>query len=285
MHPGEFKVLETNDNSYTYEFPPIGKARIAMPTYIAFQNARDFKHPELAGICRNAFEDGIEPPLLTSDFIANGLKNIPYPKTFKEKARHFLKYLYTHGGDDYYEFYFQSNKDYPIAFVTNEQEFNKIIEHLEEKHFLKFNPIRMAGHRVDYWETTLTEFGIEEVEKELPKIPMHGLVVQEITTGDKAIDLKINHTKRLFFEQPQTVNNMRSACETLSYILEPYREDCVSLFGKKDIDTFFNMVNNFEIRHNKESTMKIQHPEQLEWVFYSLLNTINTYTKLKFKYQ
>ena len=74
---------------------------------------------------------------------------------------------------------------------------------------------------------------------------------------------------------------MRSACESLSYVLEPLREELPKYFHKQDVSDFFNIVNNFDIRHNKDHTKKLIHPEQLEWGFYSLLNTINTYVKLK----
>ena len=77
------------------------------------------------------------------------------------------------------------------------------------------------------------------------------------------------------------MDKMRSACEVLSYILEPLRKDLEKYFKQKDISDFFQLVNNFDIRHNKESTKDIIHEEQLEWVYYSLLNTINTYTKLQ----
>ena len=74
---------------------------------------------------------------------------------------------------------------------------------------------------------------------------------------------------------------MRSACENLSYVLEPLRKDCEVLFTKSDTNVFFKIINDFDIRHNKNTTKQIEFPEQLEWIFYSLLNTINTYTKLK----
>ena len=52
---------------------------------------------------------------------------------------------------------------------------------------------------------------------------------------------------------------------------------------KGDTETFFNLINSFDFRHNKESTKNIEHEEQLEWIFYSLLNSINTYYKMKKK--
>src|SRR5205823_301894 len=128
-----------------------------------------------------------------------------------------------------------------------------------------------------YWGVQLTDIGIDEVEKELPKVPMIGLVNQDITTGDSDIDEQINHAKDLFYQEPQTFERMRSACEALSYVLEPLREETKKYFKSKDIEDFFQIINTFDIRHNKDSTKTIVYEEQLEWVFYALLNTVNTY--------
>jgi hypothetical protein len=64
--------------------------------------------------------------------------------------------------------------------------------------------------------------------------------------------------------------------------MEPLRKELDELF-KCDAEYFFRILNEFTIRHNKERTKSIENPEQLEWVFYSLLNTLNTYVKLKRK--
>lgn len=79
------------------------------------------------------------------------------------------------------------------------------------------------------------------------------------------------------------MDDKRSACETLSFVLEPLRKDLTSFFSTGDVSDFFLLVNRFDIRHNKTSTTSLVHEEQLEWVFYTLLNTITTYTKLKRK--
>jgi len=277
----EGRVLPQVDGAYTYEYRLIGKARIALPTYLSFERTRDFKHYDLAGICRNAFEDGKEPPLIDTEFTTNGIKNILVPKTIREKADHLLKFMYKKGGKDSSDFEFVSLYDFTIAYATGEKEFNKIMRNLETRNLIQIDAnLGMSGHTVVYRGVMITELGLAEVEKDLPNIPMISLVDQEIATGDAEIDSTINHAKKTFFDAPQSMDKMRSACETLSYVLEPLRKECESLFGQKDIDAFFSIVNSFDIRHNKDSTKRIQYPEQLEWVFYSLLNTINTYSKL-----
>jgi hypothetical protein len=132
-----------------------------------------------------------------------------------------------------------------------------------------------------YLGVKMTNSGKEEAKKVLPKMPLFGLVNQTLTTGDIERDEKINHARELFFSEPLSMDKMRSACETLSYVLEPLQKSLKNYFGEKDISDFFKIVNTFDIRHNKDATKKIVDEEQLEWVFYSLLNTINTYAKLK----
>lgn len=284
LSENEVKIHPQISSLFIYETPQIGKVKLAYSTYLEFNNNRSFKHPELAGVCRNAFEKKEEPPIIDSDFITQGITKLSVPKTFKEKVRHLLNFLYKNGGNDYAKFTLDSLKDYPLVYATGEEEFNRVMKHLVDKYFIHVDtPIGMAGHRINYLGVTLTDIGLEEVEKELPKMPMIGLVNQEINSGDPEINETINHAKNLFFEVPQTLDKMRSACESLSYVLEPLKKDCERLFGKKDTNDFFQIVNEFDIRHNKHTTKQIQYPEQLEWVFYCLLNTINTYTKLKLK--
>ena len=115
-------------------------------------------------------------------------------------------------------------------------------------------------------------------------MPLFSLVDQKITTGDSSVDVKIEHARALFFNELPTPDKMRSACEALIFILEPLRDELKGLFND-DTEAFFNIVNNFTIRHNKVKTKSINTPEQLEWIFYSLLNTINTYVKMKRRVQ
>ena len=140
----------------------------------------------------------------------------------------------------------------------------------------------MASQKL-FKNVEITTWGLEEVEKQLPQIPLIGLVDQEITTGNIAVDEKINHAKNLFFSSSSTLDDKRSACETLSFVLEPLRDDLNSFFSTSDVSDFFQIVNRFDIRHNKSTTINLVHEEQLEWVFYTLLNTIATYVKLKKK--
>jgi hypothetical protein len=275
------EIDEITESILSYTYPSVGLVKIAIPTLLTFINNREYKHPILAGICRNAYEKSIELPVINQDLI-NSLSNITYPKAFKEKTKHFLKFIYEKGGNDFKTFDINNNRDYPICYCENEEELSRILDYLEENYLVKWDSkMAMARNFCIYLKLQLTDYGIEEVEKDLPKIPMIGLVNQKITTGNEEVDDKINHAKKLFLEEPQTIDRMRSACETLSYVLEPLRQNVKQYFKTKDTEDFFNIVNNFDIRHNKDTTKEIEHPEQMDWIFYSLLNTINTYTKLK----
>ena len=261
-----------------YVFHPVGRVKIAHPTYVSFLN--DPKpRPLLAGICRNRFEKNEAPILINQDFLENGIKSHVYPKEFMEKVHHLLTVLYNKGGKNYKNFDLHSSLDFPLCYCDNDEEFERIIEYLHaEKKFITYwgKPDPSGRYYIK-----LTELGIKEAEKGLPQVPLIGLVNQIISTGNSEIDSTINHAKELFHFQPPSMEKMRSACESLCYVLEPLRDKLELHLKHKDVQDFFNIVNNFDIRHNKEYTKEIKSPEQLEWVYYSLLNTINMYTKLQ----
>jgi hypothetical protein len=187
------------------------------------------------------------------------------------------------GGKENHKFRMTSFEDFALAYSSPE-EFTRIIDQLESDYFITIdNKTGTLEKHEFYFGLKLTNSGREEVEKDLPKIPMYGLINQNITTGNTEIDDQINHARELFFSENPTLEKMRSACETLSYVLEPIKDDLVNYFSQKDVKTFFQLVNSFDIRHNKDSTINLEYEEQLEWIFYTLLNTINAYTKLKLR--
>jgi len=241
------------------------------------------RHWIIAGICKDRTLQNEAPILIDSHFIREGYKKLNPPTEFEEKCNHFLKYLYQFGGKENKEFEFYSTRHFSFAFADPE-EFTRVIDQLKSEYFItvrKTHPMgREKGHQL-YMGVKMTNSGKEEAKKSLPKLPLFGLISQQITTGNYEVDEKINHARELFLDDLPTLDKMRSACETLSYVLEPLRDDLKSYFSQKDVSDFFQIVNTFDIRHNKDTTKNLVHEEQLEWVFYSLLNTINAYTKLK----
>jgi hypothetical protein len=280
LKEGELKsVLGT---TIEYETEYVGKVKITIPAYQELLTG-NFERYIIAGICKDRTLRKEEPVLIDSNFIREGYKSLNPPTDFEEKCNHFLRYLYKNGGRENNEFEFNSMKHSPLAFA-NPGEFTRIIDQLKTEFSITIRKIHPMGrdksHQI-YMGVKLTSSGKEEAKRGLPQMPLFGLISQVIATGDNEVDEKINHARELFFDNPQTIDKMRSACESLSFVLEPLREDLKTYFSQKDVSDFFQIVNTFDIRHNKETTKNIVHEEQLEWVFYSLLNTINTYVKLK----
>ncbi|WP_317126147.1 hypothetical protein [Chryseobacterium indologenes] len=265
-----------------YKTGVVGHVKITLPAYEELLHG-DYENYVIAGICKERSLKGEEPVLITSDFIRAGYKLLKPPIEFEEKCSHFLKYLYLNGGRENGEFEFYSSRDFAIAYA-DPTEFHRIIDQLAQDHSIIVRKINnLSQRRYLYQGVKVTNIGKELAKKELPKMPMFGLVNQEITTGNIDTDQKINHARKLFFDEPQSMDKMRSACETLSYVLEPLRKELTTFLAARDVSDFFQIVNNFDIRHNKETTKDLVHAEQLEWVFYTLLNSVNTYTKLKNK--
>lgn len=275
LKPEQIKPLTSMTLEYETEF--VGKVKITLPTYEELLKG-DFEHSIIGGICMDRTLRNEEPVLIDGNFIREGYKGLNPPTQFEEKCYHFLKYLYQFGGRENKEFEFYSTRHFAFAFADIE-EFERIIDHLKGEYFISIKK-HHPSHNL-YMGVKLTKTGKEEAKKTLPKIPLFNLVSQEITTGDTEVDESINHARKLFFDEIPSLDKMRSACETLSYVLEPLREDLKKYFNQKDVSDFFQIVNTFDIRHNKDTTKILIHEEQLEWVFYSLLNTINAYTKLR----
>lgn len=197
-----FKELQTTKRTIKYEFAPVGVVEIGEATKNTLERTPSLEKHVLAGICRNAFENNEEPPLIDSEFLSSDFRrkfNVPSSK--KEKARHLLKLLYRKGGSDLGRFQLNSTRDRTLTYSKDDKEFNDIVEYLDTQLLIKVGHTnKCLGGRVDYVDVQLTGLGIEEVEAELPKIPVIGLVVQEITTGDATVDENINHAKKLFLK-------------------------------------------------------------------------------------
>ncbi|MES2827683.1 MAG: hypothetical protein V4687_06005 [Bacteroidota bacterium] len=280
LKAGEAKPITGTLLEYETQF--VGRVKVELSVYAAMlDNNNLFARDILSGISKNRTLNGEPPIVFTSEFVNGGYNSINPPIDFEEKAFHFLRYLYKHGGKENKAFELKSGADCMIAYAAPD-EFKRILDYLNDESFINIgNANRLAGGTIFYQRVKVTSFGKDEAIKGLPKLPLYNLVSQEITTGDAAIDKKINHARALFFDKPDSRDKMRSACETLSHILEPLRDELESYFSTKDVSAFFQIVNTFDIRHNKDTTKTLEHPEQLEWVFYTLLNTINTYYKIK----
>jgi hypothetical protein len=264
-----------------YETPFVGKVKITFPAYEEIRkNSNKYL---IAGICLSRTIQHLEPLLIDSNFIRLEYKKEKPPEEFDEKCFLFLRNLYLTGGNENKSFRLQPKTSFALAYASPD-EFVRIIDHVASENYITIgNVTATSGDSLGrvYNNTKMTTTGRTEALKSLPKLPMFSLISQNIRTGNKNIDDKINHAREMFFSEPVSIDKMRTACETLSYVLEPLRTDLNDFFNQKDIQDFFHIVNSFDIRHNKESTKNLIYQEQFEWIFYSLLNTITTYVKLK----
>ena len=280
----ELQLKPTLGQTIEYETEYVGRVKM---TLIAYKELIEgsFERFIIGGICKYRTLNGLDPILIDSDFIREGFKKHDPPIEFEAKCAMLNRTLYQLYGKENREFELRADRHFALGYA-NPEEFIRIVDKLKSDHLIDFkkkHPMSRIVGNVLYMGVKMTNGGIREAKKALPKMPMFGLVSQEIETGDATLDNKINQSRALFFSEPRTLEAMRSACETLSHILEPYRNDLKNYFSSKDVSDFFQIVNQFDIRHNKDSTKNLIEPEQLEWVYYTLLNTLNTYVKLKNK--
>lgn len=274
----------TNVLQTIYSNNVIGKIKIPGTLLTILQNGKyESIKSIITGLSREHFEKYHTPFEISSGLLEGGYKDFNYPNTFDKKAYYLLKVLYENGGAEYKTFSIYPSRDYPLAYANDSDEFSRILEKLDEDFYIKLiNPAKAEDYELIQTDLKLTKEGINEIrKKDLPQIPMIGLIDQKVFTGDIKIDERILHAKKLFFKSNSTMDEKRSACETLSFVLERIREEMKEYLVGKDVEDFFRIVNEFDIRHNKNNTKTLKYEEQLEWVFYSLLNSIGCYFNLK----
>lgn len=275
-----------------YRFAPIGEAHIGLPTWLELTNGvltgLGKPHFALAGLCREAAERGQTPPTLTADLLRQPPTDLPY--TFEERADRLLQVLYEAGGQEHKPRNLEIHRDFPLAYAEGHAEFQRLVERLVSDGLLAFDKPNdqpnewVDGIRTDYFGVLPTPLGRRRIEQRGHQTVLPELVRQVPPTFDVQVSVKIQHAKTLFFKENATSEEMRSACVALCNVLEPLRADAKQVpFPQfsKDVEAFFMLVNQFEIRHNKEQTKRIEFPEQFEYVFYGLLNLINTYYKFQ----
>lgn len=267
-------------DGFKYYFKPVGTVHI---THVAelIINKNNFNVSLIAALCRCAHELNNPPPLIDSVLLnsLDTLKDIP--KTFKEKYDHFLLMLYRTGGNEYKFRTIKVEDDYPLAFASDITEFQRIIdlailsEDLECSNKIETD----QSGTIYYSDLRFTMKGLKKIDKLINNY--FSIVQPKIDSGNADTDRKINHAVSLFYQENATIEDKRSACEGLAFILEPFRKDLDKYFVDKDVNMFFQLVNEFDIRHNKEKTKKLIYEEQVEWIFQCLLNTLVTYIKIR----
>jgi hypothetical protein len=265
---------------FIYYFKPVGNVKITEPAVIVLENNKINLNP-IAGICRCAYELKEEPPLINADLLnsIDEIKNIP--RSTKEKYDHFLTMLFKTGGSDLKPRKISVYDDYPLAYANDISEFQNIIDFAIDSKELECidRVVTEEDGPIFYVDLKFTPKGLKKINKLLNNY--FSLIQPIIDSGNIETDRKINHAVSMFYQDNSTVEDKRSACEELSFLLEPFRKDLDKYFLDKDVNLFFQLVNEFDIRHNKEKTKKLIYEEQIEWIFQCLLNTLITFIKLR----
>jgi hypothetical protein len=83
-----------------------------------------------------------------------------------------------------------------------------------------------------------------------------------------------------FRRRASTRDDRRDAVRDLGDVLEPLRKQAGTYLSSKDESDLFNILNNFDIRHNNETQKKDYDPIWLSGLFYHYLAMIHVLTHL-----
>jgi len=268
----------TERNCYLYENRIIGKIELGLYAQMMIEDLTKSQKSLLAGYCRNEGFN-IEVPIITTELIG-ALDKLEFPKSFAQKRVHLLKRISKLGnGDERVTRDYDCNEDFPIAYCDGPDLLNRLLKSLLEKGLIEcLNPYQAMEHGI-YLGVAITDEGESQVlfnPENILSIELNGLIS---LTGNSKNDERMQTALIQFNEN--SIEAKKAACAILSSVLEPIREDCKQYLDEKSVEDFFLIVNRFDIRHNKAAIKELIHPEQVEWVFYSLLNSINTYYKLR----
>ncbi len=268
-----------------YKVPKYGKIKISNVADGMLDNKLKNirKRDILRGMIRNhnILEDDI--------FYINStlLENLNEPEelnTYESRVIHLLRYIDEKGGDLRTPFDLNSMADFVITFSNNASEFERICYDLHYSGLIKVSNYDSESFPKIALKVEIRKEGKQKLDSNY-NLSILEKLTRDVYTGDRAIDDKLIHAQELFYQNVD-IEKKRSACKTLSDILEPIREEMkTKYFFRKDVQTFFDIINNFDIRHNKMSTKEIKYEEQFDWIFYSLLNSIITYYKMINKYE
>jgi hypothetical protein len=121
---------------------------------------------------------------------------------------------------------------------------------------------------------------------EIQETPPTGLeiVFEETKTDDpKNIDDRMRLAISKYRRYSATLDEKKDAVRTLGDILEYLKKEGITLPSKDDSD-LFNILNNFDIRHHNRG-QKGEYDKEIwyDWLFYTLVASINLLLKFKNK--
>lgn len=234
---GSQKIHPQTDTTVIYEFAPIGKVKISLALCMEFINSRNYDHPVLAGICRNAYENGKEPPLITTAFYNETLNTLDFPRDSRSKADHLLKYLYAKNGRNLKGLNFFSLKDYPVCYSANFKEFSSILDYLKNNTLIDWkNSQEISGGKVQYSSVFLTDKGIAKVESEKNANANDALdKINKAIKQFKRIESLVNGSAYVFGGNVPSVENEIDKLQTENALLIGQLDDVINKFGKRYI--------------------------------------------------
>ena len=262
------------------------KYGILRVTHIALSMLKDFctdrkKRNILRGYIRNRNFDRNDVIDITSEILIH----IHIPKnldSFEAKWIHLLKYIERRGGKLRKPFRLSSESDYIITFSDDSMEFQRLGEYLFLNGYMDVSNPHSNFPRV-MMDVTIKDKGMEFLHQGYKHTILNRLA-SNVFNWDEKVSPIVDKACELFFKENSSREEKRVACKSLADVIENIQKINKRLnkyFTIKDTNTFFKIVNEYEIRHNHEKIKRIEFEEQLEWVFYSLLNTLITYYKLE----
>lgn len=116
---------------YVYFHKAVGNVDISREAYITIQS-KDLEKIRYiyGGLCRNRFEEGLSAPLiLLRHLTEDAISEINYPKSFREKKDHLIKFLFKKEDEEYEQIELHSDMDCFLLYAF-EYEFIKVVESL-----------------------------------------------------------------------------------------------------------------------------------------------------------
>ncbi|MEM5668431.1 hypothetical protein AAHB59_04990 [Bacillus cereus] len=79
-----------------------------------------------------------------------------------------------------------------------------------------------------------------------------------------------------------TLDDKKDALIRLGNIMEPLRDEMKVTLSKDDTSDIFNLLNNFQLRHNNVK-QKTDYDKEIyySWMFYQMLAALDAFLKIK----
>ena len=110
----------------------------------------------------------------------------------------------------------------------------------------------------------------------------HQVAVERVLVrGPQAERDAREHTIQLYRSRGSTLEDRRSATNTLARLLEARKELIKETLTKRGADPLFEMLNRWDVRHNREDQIRDYDPAFLDWLFLNCLSTLDLFDALE----